>query len=99
MISLEAWHFRFQNRNDYIQKSAASTLVRGNFFGVGSIVVAGDCQDCLAVVAIKSNRPLIGMLLLRFVKIQSAVQIEAILERERLNILSHHLQIVDVLFL
>ena len=98
-ISLEARHFRLQNRHDYIQKSAACPLVGRNLFGVGSVVVARDCQYGLAVVAIKSNRTLIGMLLLRFVEIQLAVQIEVILERERLNILTHDLQIVDVLLL
>ena len=99
MISLEARHFRLQNRHDHIQKRAAGSLVGRNLFGVSSVVVARDGQYSLAVVAIKSNRTLIGGLLLRFVEIQLAVQIKMILKWECLNILTHDLQIIDVLLL
>lgn len=98
-ISLEARDLRLQDRYDYSHKCAACPLVGPDLFGVGSIVITRDCQYRPAVVAIKSDRTLIGMLLLRFVEIELPVQVEAILERERLNILTHDLQIVDVLLL
>ena len=99
LVCLEARNFRLQNRHDHAQKSASRPLVSPNLLGIGSIVVASYCQHGLAVVAIKSNRALIRVLLLGFVEIQFAIQIETILELQPLNILAHDLQIVDVLLL
>src|ERR1700722_17217182 len=96
-ISLESRDLRLQDRHDYSHKCAACPLVGPDLFGVASIVVARDCQYRPAFVAIKSDRTLIGMLLLGFIEIELPVQVKTIFERERLNILTHDLQIVDVL--